>query len=144
MAVDTTIPLGKPGVAEFKSETFGNYGDIRFGEGQITTTNITVTAPPAGLDLPLYAVVNLAGDALAVYNATRDPGCANYVIAEPVVIAAGDSMTVPVIRTGHLNMDILTWDASYNTDDKKAAAFEGSVSPTIFVSKPTYNSDQIL
>jgi len=144
MAVDTKIPLGKPGVAEFKSETFGNYGDIRFGEGQITMTNITVTASGADIDLPLYAVVNLAGDALADYNATRDAGCANYVLAEPVFIADGESMTVPVIRSGHLNMDILTWDATYDTDAKKAAAFEGSVSPTILVSKPAYNSDQIL
>ena len=40
-------------------------------------------------------------------------------------------------------MDALVWDATYDTDAKKAAAFEGSVSPTIFVSKPKHNSDAI-
>lgn len=144
MAADTTLTIGKPGVAEFKSETFGNFADLRFGDAPVTMTNITITASGADIELPLYAVINLAGTALADYAAVRDAGCANYVLAEPILIADGESMTVPVIRTGHLNSDALTWDATYDTDAKKAAAFEGSVSPTIFIGKPTYNSDQIV
>ena len=144
MAVDTKIPQGKPGVASFASETFGNHGDPRFGDGEATTTNITVTASGADIDLGLYSVLNAAGTALADYNATRDAGCANYILAEPIFIADGESMDVPVYRTGHFNMDALVWDTSYDTDAKKKAAFEGSVSPTIFVSKPKFNSDQIL
>lgn len=144
MAVDTKVPHGKPGVAEFKSETYGNSGEPRFGDGDAQTTNITITASGADIELGLYSVINLAGTALADYAATRDAGCANYILAEPILIEDGDSMTVPVYRTGHWNMDALVWDASYDTDAKKAAAFEGSVSPTIFVSKAPYNSDQIL
>ena len=32
MAVDTTLPNGEPGVASFASETFGNLGDVLFGD----------------------------------------------------------------------------------------------------------------
>lgn len=143
MAVDTKIPHGKPGVAEFKSESFGNFGDPRFGEGPWPTTNITITASGADLELGLYSVLSSTGQ-LADYAATRDAGCANYILAAPVTIADGDSAVVPVYRGGHFDMDALIWDASYDTDAKKAAAFEGSVSPTIFVSKRAYNSDQIV
>lgn len=142
MAVDTNIPMGKPGVAEFKSETFGGPTELRYGEGVLTTTEITITAP-ANIDWPIGAVLNLAGTALADWNATRDAGCANYVLAQPVVLASGASATIAVYREGHFNMDALTWDASYDTDAKKKAAFEGSVSPTIFVSKPKHNADAI-
>ncbi len=145
MAAETTLTNGKPGVAEFKSETFGNFADLRFGDAPVTMTNITITASGANIELPLYAVINLAGTALADYKAPRDADCANYVLAEPILIADGESMTVPVIRTGHLNIEALTWDESaYDTDAKKLAAFEGSVSPTIFLGKPAYNSDQIV
>lgn len=143
MAVDTKIPLGKPGVAEFKSESFGGPADIRFGEGVLTTTTLTVTASGSDIDLALGSVLNLAGDALADYNGTRDAGCANYILAQPIFIADGDTMTFAVYREGHFNMDQLVWDSSYDTDAKKAAAFEGSVSPTIFVSKPDHNEDAI-
>lgn len=142
MAVDTNIPLGKPGVAEFKSESFGGPADIRYGEGALTTTEITITAPGGGLDLPLGAVI-AANGTLANQAGATAPDRANYILAEPIVMAAAEVMTVAVYREGHFNMDALTWDASYTTDAQKAAAFEGSVSPTIFVSKPKHNADAI-
>lgn len=142
MAVETTIPNGKPGVAEFSSETFGNLGEPRFGDGEANTTNITLTAG-ANIDLPLYGVINLAGSALAVYNAVRGPTNANYILAEPIVILSGATMTFAVYRTGYWNMDGLIWDASYDTDAKKKAAFEGSLSPTIFIGKKAFNSGAI-
>lgn len=142
MAVDTNVPLGKPGVAEFKSETFGGPAELRYGEGALTTTELTITASGADIDLPLGAVINGTG-VLADYAAIRDAGSADYILAEPILIADGDTMTVAVYREGHFNMDALTWDASYDTDAKKKDAFLGSDSPTIFVSKPKHNSDAI-
>ncbi len=142
MAVDNKIPTGEPGVADFAMESWGNIGDVRYGDGELTTTELTITASGADIDLALYSVINGTG-VLADYNATPDAGTADYILAEPILIADGDTMTVPVYREGHFNMDALVWDASYDTDAKKAAAFEGSVSPTIFVSKPKHNSDAI-
>ncbi len=142
MAVDTTIPHGEPGVASFASETFGNKNEPRFGDGEAKTTNITVTAG-ADISLGLYSVLNLAGNALADYNASRDAGCANFILAEPINILNGATMTFAVYRTGHWDMDALVWDASYDTDAKKKAAFEGSLSPTIFIGKKAFNSGAI-
>ena len=142
MAVESTIGPGKPGVASFASETFGGPAEPRFGDGEASVTQISITASGADIDLPLYSVIN-GGGTLADWNATPDAGTADYILAEPIFIADGDTMTVPVYRSGHWNMDALNWDASYDTDAKKATAFEGSVSPTIFVSKPAHNADAI-
>lgn len=142
MAVDTKIPLGKPGVAELQTETFGGPKELRYGDSALVTTTIDITASGADINLGLGAVIAKSGVA-AVYNATPSAATANYILAEPIFIADGDSMTVPVYREGHFNMDALTWDASYDTDAKKKAAFEGSVSPTIYVSKPKFNEDAI-
>jgi len=142
MAVDSTIGPGEPGVASFATETFGGPAEPRFGDGPATTTEITVTASGSDLDLGLYSVLSSVG-LLADWNVTRDAGSANYILAEPIFIADGDSMTFAVYRSGHWNMDALVWDVSYDTDSKKAAAFEGSVSPTIFVSKPAHNANAI-
>ena len=143
MAVDTTIPHGEPGVASFATESFGNTGDIRFGDTPVTTTTISVTAGPVDLVLPLYAVIAASG-VMADQAGAAAADRANYVTAEPVKVAAGNTVEIPVYRTGHFNMDAMVWDASYTTDAQKAAAFEGSVSPGIFVSKPKHNSDAIL
>lgn len=142
MPVETTIPQGEPGIASFASETFGNRNEIRFGDKPAQTTNITITAGGA-LNLPVGAVLNLAGNLLADWNVTRDAGCANYILAEPIAMVNAQVMTVPVYREGHFDMDALTWDASYDSDAKKKAAFEGSLSPTIFVSKKVFNSGAI-
>lgn len=143
MPVETTIGPGQPGVASFASETFGGPAEPRFGDGEASVTNLTVTASGSDIELGLYSVLNAAGNALADWNAARDAGSANYILAEPIFIADGATMTFPVYRSGHWNMDALVWDATYDTDAKKAAAFEGSVSPTIFVSKPAHNANAI-
>lgn len=143
MAVETNIGPGKPGVASLSSETFGGPSEPRFGDQEAVVTEIVITASGA-VDLPIYSVIdanNIGG--LADQAGATAADRANYILAEPVVMADTDVMTVAVYRSGHWNMDALNWDASYTTDAQKAAAFEGSVSPTIFVSKPEHNADSI-
>lgn len=138
---DQTVPLGAPGIAKFESESWGGPIDIRFGEGVLTTTELTITAGVGGLTLPYGAVIAEDGTlALSGGAAGTEPFA---VLAAPIVMAAAQVMTVPVYREGHLSMDALTWDASFDTDAKKKVAFEGSKSPTIFVSKPKHNPDAI-
>lgn len=144
MAVDTNIGPGQPGVASFSSETFGGPVEPRFGDGEAVTTNITLTASGAAINLALYSVIDgNGGGALADQAGATAADRANYIVAEPISIADGSSMVVPVYRTGHWDMDALVWDASYDTDAKKAAAFQGSLSPTIFISKKSFNADAI-
>lgn len=143
MPVETTIPNGEPGRASFASETFGNAPEPRFGDTPAATTNISVTAGGTPIVLSLYSVLNLAGTALADYNVTRDAGCANFIAAQPINIPAGQTKEIAVYRSGMWDMDALVWDASYDTEAKKKAAFEGSLSPTIFVGKKDFNSGAI-
>lgn len=142
MAVDTKIPQGDPGVASFGTESFGNIPDIRYGDTPMTTTSLEITASGADIDLPLYAVIAADGTA-AAWNATPGSATANYVLAAALFVADGSTVTVPVIRTGHLEAGAMTWDTSYDTAAKRKAAFEGSVSPGIFVSERAHTSDAI-
>lgn len=145
MAVDTKVPYGEPGVASFASEKFGNNPEPRFGDTPAPTTNVTLTASGADVDLAIYSVIdNNGAGALADQAGSTADDRANYITAEPIFIADGDSMTVPVYRGGHWNQDALTWDGSYDTDAKKKVAFEGSVSPNIFIGKKAFDSDSIL
>lgn len=263
MAQDNTIPHGKPGIASFESETWGNAGEPRYGDGPARTITRTV-AVGGDLDLPIYSVVSIISGVLALaslgtasgsasgtvtlssavpseddtvtvngraytfkdavdetadevliggtlaatatnlaaaINASADDsgtlfGSATTVnldvlatvdgavvtvialdpgdegnaltlaksgtniavsgatltggdddsdvkpygiLAAPVVIANGETMSVPIYVDGHWNMDALNWDASYQTPGSKESAFEGSVNPGILISKPKYN-----
>lgn len=51
------------------------------------------------------------------------------------VDATGGAAKGHVYRSGCLNPDLLVWDASYDTDAEKAAAFEGSPSPTQIITR---------
>lgn len=269
MAVDTKIPYGRPGVAEFESQTLGGPREPRFGEGVPTTTHHTVNI--AGeVDWPIHAVVSLVNGVMAMATAgpaagrasgtitisstgptngqvlevgditytfvtalSEDPTVPNQIVlhatpatlaarvadaingvvgdfvsvgtvanplvsasaaaavvtvlanvagvqgndimfdsngtnvallpnddslgggtddlalrpfgilAAPVQTTGADTMTLPVYREGHWDMDALIWDESYVNDEMKRRAFEGGRSPNIFVSKGKFNDDAI-
>lgn len=145
MAVDTNIPIGDPGVADFKEEKFGGPAEWRFGDMPLQTKNVTLTASGADRTLAFLSVLSDEKDGvLADWNATRDAGSADYILATAVTIPDGESVTVPVYVQGHFNMDALVWDASYDTDAKKESAFVGGDYPMILVSKPDHNADAIM
>lgn len=54
------------------------------------------------------------------------------VLAYAVDSTGGDVQT-EIYRSGNFNPDLLVWDASFTTDALKAAAFNGSPSPTQIV-----------
>lgn len=138
----TVLTQGTPGVASFGSDVVLSADEPRFGDGQATTTICNVGAL---VDLPIYSVVAYDGTTIALAEMVGSPGVSNAygILTAPVNTATGESTTVAVYRSGHFNMDALNWDASFSTDALKAAAFEGSVSPTIFVSKPAFDSANI-
>lgn len=74
----------------------------------------------------------------ATWNA--DPEVAiqpiGYITYAPTA-ATTDGQMIGVMRQGVYNPDALTFDASFNTDEKKRLAFEGAPSPTsIILRKP--------
>lgn len=143
MAVDETLPKGTPGLANFESRTYGNeQSHIYSDTPPVATITMDFTASGADLEISWLDVLALDGDA-AVYNATPSAATANVIAATSITIADGETKSVPVYVTGHFTMDALGWDASYDTDAKKKAAFQGSQNPTILVSKAKFNSDAV-
>lgn len=145
MAHDRKIPLNAPGIAGFATESIGGNDDPRFGDSPDPVT--TTVAVPASFTGALYEVVALGANGVekAVWNADYEAaGKRPYgILTAPVVTGVGQTTTLDVYRSGHWNMDALVWPASFDTDAKKKAAFEGSLSPTLFVSKKKFNSDAI-
>jgi len=143
MAVDNKVPYGEPGIANFEKESWGNKQNWQYGDTPaLTTKTISVTASGADVVigfLDVLAVDGGAADQAGVAAADR----ANYIAATAITVVDGTTKDVPVYVQGHFEMNALTWDASYDTDAKKEAAFQGSVSPTIFVSKGNFDSDAI-
>lgn len=65
------------------------------------------------------------------------------ITTAPVVTGAGQQTTMDIYRGGHWDMDQLVWDESFDTDEKKKLAFEGSLSPNVFISKKKFNNSAI-
>jgi hypothetical protein len=138
MAV-TKIPFGAPGVASFQEDSFGQQ-EVRSGDTPVTTTTEKVGASTT---LAIYSVVgraaNAAGGNLVLATATGSPAIKPVgILTAPVATGAGVTTTVDVYRSGMFNPDALVWDTSFNTDLLKFAAFEGSVSPDIFLQRPKH------
>lgn len=60
-------------------------------------------------------------------NAIKPIGIAIIAITSG---ATGAKPGIPLYRAGCFDLDQLGWDASFDTDSKKFAAFEGSATPT--------------
>ena len=141
MAQDNTIPLGKPGIASFESETYGNSAELRFGDTPaIVERNQTVTST-AGITLPLGAVVNIDDGEITLATSTAGVSNATHITASPLVIGAGETMEAPMYEAGHFRQQALTFDATFNTDALKQNAFKGSDTPMIVISKAKYVDD---
>lgn len=70
----------------------------------------------------------------AISGTTQAIGITLYDIVTPASPVQG----VPILVQGCLNKDMITWPASYNTDEKKLEAFRGAPSPTSIVVRKVY------
>jgi len=85
----------------------------------------------AGAVIAQFAVVGLDGSgdlAFATFDQTVQ---AIGVVAQGFSNAAAGS--APVFYQGAFNIDALVWDATFDTDAKKLAAFQGAPTPTQIV-----------
>lgn len=116
------------GIPAFETDSYGAAEPLITTSKHITTG---VEKIGANTNLPAHAVV--ARDAsgnliLAVQGAAAKPvGITTVAVAT----GAGVSTTTEVYKSGGFNPDALTWDASFDTADKKVRAFEGSLAPEI-------------
>ena len=138
MAHDNTIPLGKPGIASFESESYGNAGEYRYGDTPPeATVHKTVTAG-ANIDWPFLTAVNVAANG-AITKAVIAAGASNmtHLLACPIIMTNAQSMSVPLIAAGHFVMQAVTFDATYTTDALKTAV--SPLAPMILISKRKFN-----
>lgn len=129
------IPFGDPGVAGFQSDEFGQIA-LMAGDTPAWADQSYVVAT-ATVDLPLYSVVsfNSSGEVIPALLGTNE---AVGFTAAAFVDGSG-TRKVKVCRQAHIFIDALVWPASYDTDAKRLAAFEGAPSPTaIIASKHPY------
>jgi hypothetical protein len=109
---------------------------------------VTVTARDPGDEGNAITLAEV-GSNTSVSGATLtggsdDPDALPFgILAHPVVMLNGESMSVSFYREGHWDMDQLNWHASFATDAQKKKAFENSRSPNIFISKKKFNNNQI-
>lgn len=143
MAVDNKVPYGEPGIAGFDKETWGNKQNWQYSDTPaLVQTTISVTASGADVVIGFLDVLNSTGGAADQVGATAALR-ANYIAATAITVPDGATKSVPVYAMGHFEMGALNWPVSYDTDAKKKVAFQGSLSPSIFISKSAHDSDAI-
>jgi len=132
----TNIPIGNPGVAGDSFENFRQDDFLLSDEPGFFTQDMVLAVSQ---DIALYEVVGVNGSGQiipAVSGTTEAIG----VAAGAITSDGASNPTIQVIRGGHLNGDKLVWDATYNTDALKQAAFETAPAPTqIVVAFNKYN-----
>jgi hypothetical protein len=128
---NVTIPYADPGKAAFEvKDTYlqsfllaGNHPELADAIGLPQTVSTALVQ---------FSVVGYDGSgtlALAQYDGTPK---AAFVVAHASTVGSGGGH-VQVFYQGCFNIDALVWDASFDTDAKKLAAFNGADSPTQIV-----------
>lgn len=129
---DVTVPYIEAGEASFEQlDTYLQKFLIAGEHPKLASFPMTVKAAQT---LAQFAVVGLdaSGDLVpATFNADPALGIKPVgVVTQAVTGAADGSTTVPTFYSGSFNPDALVWDATFDTDGKKATAFNGSPTPT--------------
>lgn len=134
------IPHNDVGMAGSQTEDFTTVVLITGNHPTITTAETVAAAALAAGDLPAFSVVGRGANdelVLATYNADPEQAIAPIGITTNTVLEDATDTSVPVYRDGGFNPDALNWHASFDTDEKKRLAFEGS-QPMIIIRKPNF------
>jgi hypothetical protein len=124
---DVKIPYSEPGLAAFQQLDSYLQGFLLSGSDPKLEPGFPMEIA-VGQALQQFQVLGLSGGKLvpAVLGTTA----AMCVCTQAVAAPTGAGVKVPIWFAGCFNPDALVWDATYNTDDKKANAFMGAPSPT--------------
>lgn len=125
----TTIPMGNPGQAGDAFESFTQFDLIASDTPSFFTMDMILAASQ---DIALYEVVGVNGSG-QIIPAVLGTTAAIGIAAGAIESGEGENPTIQIIRGGNFIGDKLVWNAAYDTDAKKAAAFAGAPSPTQIV-----------
>ena len=126
---DIKIPYANPGVASFE------LGDTHINEQLLMGSHPIQSPAVSGEACAAIAALQVVGfNAGEVVPATWNADPALGVKPVGIAVAASDGLgTNPRVLywyAGHYNVDLLVFDATFNTAAKKLAAFNGAPTPT--------------
>ncbi|BCM19245.1 hypothetical protein [Mesorhizobium sp. J8] len=115
-----------------------------YGSLTVPHPDVTAQADAAGIVGVVAKVAGAAGNAIATTETGSVTAFANATLVGGVdqvgvqaigvttapVVDTDAAQSVAIYRAGNFNPDALNWDASFNTDAKREAAFRGAPSPT--------------
>lgn len=128
----TQIPYADPGRAAFEEVDSYTQGFLLGGMHPQLAPALGMPQKP-NTTLAQFAVVGVDSvtGKLDMAQYDGDPKAA-FVVAHASTVGAGGG-NVQVFYQGNFNIDALTWDASFDTDQKKLDAFKGAPTPTQIV-----------
>jgi len=131
-----------PGGASYGSDRYSADPELFWGQHPAPfTVNLTVKE---NTDIPAHAVVAYDPATKALTLHQQGSGTPIGITTDPVQTGAGEEASVGIYQAGHFTMQALVFDASYDTDEKKAAAFNGADTPVqILITKADYAGDDI-
>lgn len=136
MAITPIPGFPTAGVAAQYADTI-NPAEVAFIAGETPALFATVETVVSGQDLAALTVVGFDANGKVTIADISDADPANHITAVGVLVYAVDASSGDVVgqvyRGGNFNPDELVWHASYDTDAKKAKAFEGAPSPSQIV-----------
>lgn len=132
MAITAPYDAHMAGVPRQWTDTINPVAEgLIVGETPAVVTEDMVIAASQTIAVP-YVPVGFDGSGNlvpAVSGTTQAIG----LLLRPVTTAASPLQGQPVLRQGCLNMDMIAWPASYDTEEKKLEAFRGAPTPSSIV-----------
>ena len=134
---DTVIKMGDQGLPAFETSGFVAIEPLAGNPPKESENHAVDPAICAAAELPCFSVVGIGANGLTL--AKYDKSVQAIGITGAVVDKGITSGNVGVFKDGTWNLAALNFDASYDTEAKKLAAFAGAPTPTvIFVKKRLY------
>lgn len=135
------IPFGAPGVPAFELDD--GFTNIELLIGNTPAWGAPMDFPvKENSAFPIYSVVGRDADGNMAFAKADGSVVAEAITTVPVATGAGVTTSCRVHTSGHVNMNALAWDASFNTDAKKVAAFQVGRS-NIVIGKNPYDRTSI-
>lgn len=134
MTISLPFAAQSAGIPTHESDTLVSlHKDLIVGDlPRVTTQDHTMAASTAIGELVVVGLDASAQLVPAVWDATYASGGVRPIGVAVIAKTSGSGQNpgLPVYRTGCFNVDALVWPASFDTDAKKFAAFEGAQTPT--------------
>lgn len=142
MALDNKVPASNSGIASFESESWGGADELLYSDTpQVVTKAMALTGPGVEQTFAKGSVISVDGSgviSLAAWVVGPPSSNAIGILLVELAYAGSEVLNAPVAKNGHYRQQALAFDASFDTDAKKQAAFAESADTNLYVSKAQF------